>query len=253
LDLNTTSIRTCFLNLLLEFSRTTYLCNLYPIGLPDWLKRISPGQLTRSSPECLIRLHQCLSGLICSYSAESPYPILLPIGLLLTYPALHGLTRPNYLTRSFPDHTSAHPIIPNFLTRSGYPPMHILSSHPRPCNILWCNTAHVTFFLQPDTPHPLLYSRMTYRLHPSCLGQCPGQAPSSPSASAPRHFSTPTHLQKRTTRASRCSSPTPHHRRPSVLTRFLSESRRLLYSTVSAAPLIFPLILSGSPHSSSPH
>jgi hypothetical protein len=52
--LDTTSILTCFLNLLLEFIRTTYSGNLYPIGLPDWLTRISLRQLTRPSSECLI-------------------------------------------------------------------------------------------------------------------------------------------------------------------------------------------------------
>jgi hypothetical protein len=75
-----------------------------------------PGQLTRSSPECLIRLHQCLSGLICLYPTESLYPILLPIGLLLTrsYPA----TLLDFLTRSFLDRTSDYPIIPGHLTQS---------------------------------------------------------------------------------------------------------------------------------------
>jgi hypothetical protein len=77
-------------------------------------------------------------------------------------------------TRSYPA------TLPDFLTRSGYPLMYIPSSHPPPCNILWCNTAHVTFFLQLDAPHPLLCSRTTYRPHPSCLGWCPGQPPLLP-------------------------------------------------------------------------
>jgi hypothetical protein len=32
-----------------------------------------------------------------------------------TYPTLHGLTWLNYLTRSFPDQTSAYPIIPGLI------------------------------------------------------------------------------------------------------------------------------------------
>jgi hypothetical protein len=35
LDSNSISIQTCFLNLLLEFTQTTYPGNLCPIGLPD--------------------------------------------------------------------------------------------------------------------------------------------------------------------------------------------------------------------------
>jgi hypothetical protein len=78
-----------------------------------------PIQLTRSSPECLIRSHQCLSGLICSYPAELLYPILLPIGLPLTRPYL--TTLPDFLTRSFLGQTSNYPIVPGHLTRLPYP------------------------------------------------------------------------------------------------------------------------------------
>jgi hypothetical protein len=106
---------------------------------PDWLTWILPEQLTQTPPGCLIRSHQCLPGLIRSYPAELPYLILLSIRLLLirpytvlpgqstlpdsspdqtsTYPALHGLTQPNYLTRSLPDRTSAEPIVLGHLTR----------------------------------------------------------------------------------------------------------------------------------------
>jgi hypothetical protein len=74
-----------------------------------------------------------------SYLAELPYLILLPIGLLHTQPytalpgqitlpdyspnqtssylALHGHTRPNYLTRSLLGQTSAYPIVCGHLTR----------------------------------------------------------------------------------------------------------------------------------------
>jgi hypothetical protein len=38
-----------------------------------------------------------------------------------TYSALHDLTRPNYLTRSFLDQISAYPIIPGHLTQLPYP------------------------------------------------------------------------------------------------------------------------------------
>jgi hypothetical protein len=83
------------------------------------------------------------------------------------YPALYVHTWPNHLTRFFsrsnfylPDRTrppyptslpdpfligllttrSYLATLPDFLTQPGYPPMHIPSSHPSPCNILWCNT-----------------------------------------------------------------------------------------------------------------
>jgi hypothetical protein len=147
LDSDSTSFQTCFLNLLLEFTRTTYSGNIYRIGLPDWLTRISLGQLTQSSPECLIRLQQCLSGLICSYLTESPYPILLPIGLLLTRPYT---VLPNQI--SLPDPFSVRLLptrlypttLSDFLTRPDYPPMHIPSSRFAPCNILWCNNEAFT-------------------------------------------------------------------------------------------------------------
>jgi hypothetical protein len=156
LDSDSISIRTCFLNLLLEFIRTTYLGNLYPIGLPEShpnsLPELHPSalperhtrilleQLARTPPEHLTRSHQCLLGLIRSYPAELPYPILLLVGLILIrpYTVLPGqITLPNLFpigllpTRSYPAtlpdfltrpgntslHPTAYPALPNHLTR----------------------------------------------------------------------------------------------------------------------------------------
>jgi hypothetical protein len=93
LDLDSISIRTCFLNILLEFIRTTYPGNLYPIGLPDLtrsaylnLARTAYPNSTRAPYLSLTRSHQCLPSLIHSYPAELSYLILLPIKLLLTRP-----------------------------------------------------------------------------------------------------------------------------------------------------------------------
>jgi hypothetical protein len=124
LNSDSTLIWTCFLNLLLKFTRITYLGNLYPIGLPDWLTRISPGQLTRSSSECLIQalfdhinvystlyVHTrpnlltrffsqsdfYLPSLTRSYPTELPYPILSRSDFCLP-----DRTQPPYLT-SLPD------------------------------------------------------------------------------------------------------------------------------------------------------
>jgi hypothetical protein len=80
LDSDSISIRTCFLNLLLEFTRTTYPGNLYPIGLPNRLTQITPKQLTRTSPN---RLTRAIPDRINAYLA------------------LYVHTRPNYLTRFF--------------------------------------------------------------------------------------------------------------------------------------------------------
>jgi hypothetical protein len=147
LDSDSISIWTCFLNLLLEFIRTGYPVNLYPIGLPNRLTRIPLEQLSRTPLERLTRSHQCLPGLICSYPVELPYLILLPIGLLLTrpyvvlpgritlpdsspdqtstYSVLHDLTWPNYLTPSLLDQTSAYPgTLPDFLTWPGTTSLH---------------------------------------------------------------------------------------------------------------------------------
>jgi hypothetical protein len=100
--------------------------------------------LTRSNylTQSFSRSDFYLPGLTRSYSAGLPYPILLPVGLLLTrpytvlpgritlpdrspewtstYSTLHSLTRLNYLTRSLPDQTSGYPIILGHLTRLPY-------------------------------------------------------------------------------------------------------------------------------------
>jgi hypothetical protein len=72
LDSDSISIRTCFLNLLLEFTRTTYPGNLHPIGLPE------------SRPNSLSDLHP--SALLDRINA---------------YPALYSHTWLNHLTRFF--------------------------------------------------------------------------------------------------------------------------------------------------------
>jgi hypothetical protein len=127
LDSDSTSLRTCFLNFLPEFTRTTYPGNLYPIGLPNWLTQISPEQLTRSSPKCLIRalshhinvypvlyVHTRLNhltrffsrsdfylpGLTRSYPTELPYPILSRSDFCLpdrTWPTYPILSRSDFL------------------------------------------------------------------------------------------------------------------------------------------------------------
>jgi hypothetical protein len=129
LDLDSISIQTCFLNLFLEFIRTTYPGNLYPIGLPDLtrlaypnLARTAYSKSTQAPYSSLAQSHQCIPGLIHSYSAELSYPFLLPIRLLLTQPytVLPGrITLPDLLpiellsTRSYPA------TLLDFLTRSG--------------------------------------------------------------------------------------------------------------------------------------
>jgi hypothetical protein len=141
LDSDSISIQTCFLNLFLEFTRTTYLGNLYLSAYPN-LARTAYLNFIRAPYPSLSRSHQCLPGLIRSYLAELPYPILLPIELLLTrpYTVLPGritlldlfsigllptqsypATVPDILTR--PGNTSLHPTaypaLPNHLARPG--------------------------------------------------------------------------------------------------------------------------------------
>jgi hypothetical protein len=104
----------------------------------------SPGQLTRVtftlSASDLTRLaYPNLSRTAYPNIVWAPYPIasmltrpymLIPDRITLpdsspdqtsTYPALHSLTHPNYLTRSFSDWTSAYPIQPSHLTQLPYP------------------------------------------------------------------------------------------------------------------------------------
>jgi hypothetical protein len=89
-----------FLNLLLEFTRTTYPGNLYPIGLPD-LTRIESKQLTRTSPEHLTRA--------------------LP-DHINAYLALYIHTQSNYLTRFFSQSGFHLPSLTrSYLTKLPYP------------------------------------------------------------------------------------------------------------------------------------
>jgi hypothetical protein len=109
----------CFLNLLLEFTRTTYPGNLYPISLPE----SRPDTLLDPHPNALSEPYPIASMFIQPYMLI-PGQITLPDSSLnqtSIYPALHSLTRPNYLTRSFPGRTSAYPILPGHLTRLPYP------------------------------------------------------------------------------------------------------------------------------------
>jgi hypothetical protein len=59
LDSDSISIRTYFLNLLLEFIRTTYPGNLYPIGLPESCLNSLPELHSSALPVCIIA-HQAL-------------------------------------------------------------------------------------------------------------------------------------------------------------------------------------------------
>jgi hypothetical protein len=144
MDSNSISTQTCFLNLLLEFIWTTYLGNLYPIGLPDLtrsaylnLARTAYLNPTRAHYLSLIQSHQCFPGLIRSYPSELPYLILLPIRLLLTWPnyLTWFLNRSDFylpgritLPDPSPDQTSAYrsypATIPDFLTRPGNTSLH---------------------------------------------------------------------------------------------------------------------------------
>jgi hypothetical protein len=104
-----------FLCLPRQLTWVTFTLSAYPIGLPESHLNSLPNphpstisepypitsmftrpynRLTRSAYLNTARTpypsltwsHQCLPGLICSYPVESPYLILLPIGLLLTQP-----------------------------------------------------------------------------------------------------------------------------------------------------------------------
>jgi hypothetical protein len=99
LDSDSISIQTCFVNLLLEFTRTTYLGNLYPIGLPESrsnrLPKLHPSTLPEPYPITSM-LTQPYTFILGRITFLDPFP-----NRISTYPALHGLTRPNYLTRVF--------------------------------------------------------------------------------------------------------------------------------------------------------
>jgi hypothetical protein len=104
LDSYSASIWSCFLNLLPEFTQTTYPGNLYHIGLPDLTQSAYPNLtwtaypiLTRAPYLSLIRSHQCLSGLIISLTdlTRSAYPNLART----PYPITSMFTRP-YMFKS---------------------------------------------------------------------------------------------------------------------------------------------------------
>jgi hypothetical protein len=136
LDSDSISILTCFLTLLLEVIWTTYPGNLYPIGLPDLTRSayLNPARTAclnsiRVPYPSLTQTQRCLLGLIRSYQAELPYPILLPIRLLLTRPYTvlpGGITLPD----SSPDLTSTYPAELSYpmSSRSNF----YLPSHTRP-------------------------------------------------------------------------------------------------------------------------
>jgi hypothetical protein len=149
-DSDSISIWTCFLNLLLEFIWTPYPSNLCPIGLPDLIRSDYPNlartaylNSTRSTllkPYLITSLltwpYTFISGSIIlpdsSPNWSSTYPALHSLtrpnyltpsisDLTSAYPALHSLTQPNYLTRYLSDRTSAYPIVPGHLARLPYP------------------------------------------------------------------------------------------------------------------------------------
>jgi hypothetical protein len=109
-----------------QLTRVTFTLSAHPVGLPE------------SHPNSLSELHL--------RALPEPYPIasiitrpytFIPGQITLpnsspdqtsTYSALHGLTRQNYLNRSFSNRTSAYRLymatLPNFLTRPGNTLLH---------------------------------------------------------------------------------------------------------------------------------
>jgi hypothetical protein len=122
LDSDSISIRTCFLNLLLEFIRTPYPSNHYPISLPYLIQSAYPNLARIAYPNSTRVPYSIASMLTRPYTFISDRIILpdSPTDRTSTYPALHDLTWPNYLTRSLPNRTSAYPIVPSHLTRLPY-------------------------------------------------------------------------------------------------------------------------------------
>jgi hypothetical protein len=91
-----------FLNSSGQLTRVTFTPSAYPIS-PDRLTRILPEQLTRTPPSALTKPFLTASMLTWPYTFVSSR-ITLPNSSpdqTSTYPALHGLTQPNYLTRFF--------------------------------------------------------------------------------------------------------------------------------------------------------
>jgi hypothetical protein len=102
---------------------TTYLGNLYPIGLPD-LTRSAYLNLAQTAYPNFTQVPYLRASML-----TRPYTFILgPNTLHYSSPnwtcidsALYSLTQPNYLTRCFSDRTSAYQIVPGHLTRLPYP------------------------------------------------------------------------------------------------------------------------------------
>jgi hypothetical protein len=108
-----------FLSLPGQLTRVTFTLSAYPIGLPE----SRPDSLPDPHPNALSEPYPIASMFIWPYMFI-PGRISLPgssPNWTSTYSALHGLTWPNYLNRSFPDRTSAYPIVPDHLTWLPYP------------------------------------------------------------------------------------------------------------------------------------
>jgi hypothetical protein len=103
LDSDSISIRTCFLNLLLEFIQTTYPGNLYPIGLPNLTRSAYLNHARTAYLNSIWVSYPIASMLTRPYTFISSWITLLDSSpdRTSTYTALHGLTWPNYLTRFF--------------------------------------------------------------------------------------------------------------------------------------------------------
>jgi hypothetical protein len=119
-------IRSCFLNLLLEFTQTTYPGSLHPIGLPE----SRPNSLSGLHPSVLPEPYPIASMLTRPYKSipgRSPYPILLLIELLLTqsYTVLPGrITLPDLFSIGLRPTRSYPATVPDFLARLGNTSLH---------------------------------------------------------------------------------------------------------------------------------
>jgi hypothetical protein len=111
------------------------------------LTRSAYPNLTRTPYPSLTRSRQCLPGLICSFPAESPYPIIFPIGLLLTrsYMVLSGqINLPDrFLVRLLPTR-SYLATLPDFLTQSGNTSLHPTAYPTIPNHLIQPSTLQLT-------------------------------------------------------------------------------------------------------------
>jgi hypothetical protein len=119
-----------FLNSSGHLTRVTFTQSTYLISF-DRLTQILPKQLTRTPPK---RPTRALPNRINAYPALYFRIRLNFLTRFLSrsdfyFPALHGLTRPNYLKQSLPVQTSAYSIIPGHLTRPGNTSLH-LTAYP---------------------------------------------------------------------------------------------------------------------------